>query len=271
MKKAIFTLACVGLIVLLTPGIGNAAVSAANTVAAWTLDEGAGDTLTDISGKGNNAKILGGAATWKDGKFGKAAELTDGIRIMSDTSNGVSPKFISECLWVNFTDTATEAQFGYINASGAASGRFFYFSTWCAAGPPHDCVHMGTLNLAGAWGRGIVTPKQFDTNQWYHVCGSINNETGTYDAYVNGTQVHTQVFDVGDSPGTPTSLSVGISPEDYPILRGLVDDVAFFNVALTQADVTGLMNNGVASTIGVTTAVDAQGKLATTWSSIKAR
>jgi len=43
----------------------------------------------------------------------------------------------------------------------------------------------------------------------------INNETGTTRAYVDGKMRHEQKFATGDTPGTPTGISVGGTPEDY--------------------------------------------------------
>jgi len=48
---------------------------------------------------------------------------------------------------------------------------------------------------------------------------------------------------------------------------GLIDEVAFFNVALTEDDINEIMDKGLAKT--VVQDVDVRGKLTTTWGGIK--
>ena len=48
---------------------------------------------------------------------------------------------------------------------------------------------------------------------------------------------------------------------------GLLDDVAFFDVTLTAADIKNIMNKG----LKISLAVSAAGQLATSWGSLKAQ
>lgn len=269
MRKSV--IAMFGAVALSATLTANAAVSAKDAVAIFLLDEGAGTAAADSSANANSGAIKGDAK-WVDGKFGKGLQLGASMSVSTTTAKGVSAKATSECLWVKFAGFDTEAQFGYINATGQASTRFFYFSTWCAAGPPHNCVHLGTLDLKGGWGRGIVTPTVFDANKWYYVCGVVDAENGKISAYVDGVQKLSQDFDKGDAPGAPNQIWVGSSPEGYTALNGVADDVGFFNVALTTDDMNALMSKGIAGALlGGATAVDAEAKLATTWALVKSR
>jgi hypothetical protein len=51
--------------------------------------------------------------------------------------------------------------------------------------------------------------------------------------------------------------------------RGLIDEVAIFNVVLTENDIKSIMTNGLETAIGLT-AVSSAGKLTATWADIKA-
>ena len=266
MKKVmIITLATMSLIALMMVEQG-VAVTPKDAVALWLFEEGAGDKVKDTSENKNDAVITGNAK-WVNGKFGKGLQIGQQMKIGAATANGVSKTYLSECLWVTFENFTTENQFGYINAPGGASTRYFYFSTWCAAGPPHNCIHLGTLDVGGAWGRGIVTNALFDKNKWYHVCGVINNKDGKTRAYVDGKQVHEQAFAPGDTPGKPIEIWVGGTPENYQWIQGTIDEVAFFNVALTDDDINSLMKNG----LGKAFSVEPSDKLATTWGGIKSK
>lgn len=263
MRRFILGVTCV--CVALTVTNAYARVGPADAYVIWSFNEGAGDTTKDLSDNKNDGTLTAGPK-WVDGKFGKGVELAAKANVQAGTANGVSATFISECVWVKFKDFGTENQFGYINATGGASTRFFYFSTWCAAGPPHDCVHMGTLDLGGAWGRGLVTQTLFKKDVWYFVCGVIDNKTGAYKVYLDGKEVFAQNFGPGDSPGKPNAIWVGSSPENYQAINGVIDDAAFFKVALTADDVSALSKDSIAAGL----AVEARGKLTTTWSRLKA-
>jgi hypothetical protein len=93
----------------------------------------------------------------------------------------------------------------------------------------------------------------------------INNETGNIKAYVDGEQKHSQDFAKGDTLGTPIQIWAGGTPENYQWVQGTIDEVAFFNIALTENDIKSLMNNGVLKAFPV----DPKDKLATTWGGLK--
>ncbi len=245
-----------------------AAVDPATAFLVWTFDEGSGTSVKDKSSQGNNGEFTGGVQ-WVDAKNGKGVKF-DGSTgyIKSATANGVGSTAFTECLWVNFDNLTPENQFGYISCTGTNNARFFYYSTWCSAGAPHDAIHAGTLNTDGGWGRGIATDRKFKTGQWYFVTGVIDTKNGFIKVYIDGDMVQEQAIDTGDTPGTPAEIWVGSSPEGYTWLAGTVDDVAFFNVALSDQDIKDIMNNGIASYFGAT-AVSASGKLATEWGKIK--
>ena len=247
-----------------------AAIDPASAYLVWTFEEASGNTVEDESGNGNNGEFVGNT-TLSDGKTGDGVML-DGSNsaIRCDTVNGVENKAFTECLWVNFAGFAAEAQFGYINCTGTTNGRFFYFSSWSSGGGDHNCIHAGVLDTAGAWGRGISTGRLFEEDTWYFVCAVIDTEAGFIKAYVDGQLVPGGEIGtgVGDVPGEPDQIWVGGSPESYQWVNGTVDDVAFFNVALSQEDINSVMNNGILEAIGLT-AVDPSASLSTTWGGVK--
>ncbi len=234
----------------------------------YTFEEGDGNIVKDQSGNGNDGTITGANAKWVNGKFGGGLTLAGANHsIKSITANGVGNIYFSECLWANFADLATEQQFGYISCAGAAgaNARFFYFSSWSSAGVPNDAIHCGTLTAAGTWGRGISTGRLFKTKQWYHIAGVIDTKNGFIRAYVDGAMVQELKIDTGDTPGTPKEIWLGGSPENYEWINGTIDEVAIFNVALTDADINSIMKNGV----GKGMAIQSVGKLPVTWASLK--
>jgi len=243
----------------------SAAFDLKNAFLIYTFDEGSGDIVTDRSENGNDG-LIGGGAKWAAGKNGKGLEMNGtSSKISSATANGVDKVAFTECLWVTFTNLAPENQFGYISCTETANARYFYFSSWSSAGAPNDCIHAGTLDGGGNWGRGISTVRIFKTKQWYFVAAVIDTKNGFIKIYVDGDMFQEQAIATGDTPGVPKEIWVGASPENYQWIGGTIDDVAFFNVALSENDLKSIMDEGVMESF----AVDKTGKLSTKWGTIK--
>jgi len=247
--------------------LGAAGVKLEDAVLVWLFDEGKGEVVKDISGNGNDGTITG--ATWTDGKYGKGLNFEKGNKVGCSPANGVKNVALSATVWAKFKDFSTENQFVYIKCTGTASGRFFYFSTWHSGGP-HNCIHLGVIKTDGNWGRAIATAKMFDKNEWYHIAGVVDTKAGTIKAYVNGELKHSAKIPTGDIPGKPAEIWVGGTPENYQWAQAVYDELAIFNVALTEDEIKEIMNNGLAKTLGVTPVAPA-GKLSITWGELKRR
>ena len=108
--------------------------------------------------------------------------------------------------------------------------------------------------------------EKFDDKKWGHYAVTLDgkaNVTGYYNGEKSLTTANNNYsFTDNISLGAPFLLIWG---QHY---KGLMDEVAFFNVALTQADIKRLMAGGVMPS---TTAVSPSGKLATGWAHLKAQ
>ena len=220
-----------------------------------------------FGGNGNDGEFVGGV-TWVKGKYGSGLKFNgSSTKAISSTSNGVGKTAFTECLWVQFDNLSVENQFGYIGSSGTPNARYFYFSSWSSAGAPNDCLHCGTLDSGGNWGRGISTGRIFKTGQWYFVAGVIDTKAGFIKVYVDGALVQETGITPGDTPGTPKEIWVGATPENYQWLAGTADDIVFFNVALSEAELNSIMKNGISKGV----AVDPADKLPIAWARVKAQ
>ena len=252
---------------LILVGQSSAAVNLKDAFLIYTFEEGDGEIVKDRSENGNDGEITGGF-DWVDGKNGGGLELNGSNgQIVSFTANGVGAVAFTECLWVKFEKLDQESQFGYINSAGTPNSRYFYFSSWCSLGAPNDAIHAGVLDAGGNWGRGISAGRLFDTDEWYFVAAVIDTENGFIKVYSNGDMVMNQAIPAGDVPGEPDQIWVGGSPEAYQWIGGVIDDVAFFNVALEENDLNSIMDTGILKS----GAVDYAGKLPSTWADIKSK
>ena len=99
-------------------------------------------------------------------------------------------------------------------------------------------------------------------DEWSHFAVTWKEGDGT--VHVNGEEV-------GKIQGqVPTSwrqeqIFIGRSWNNE-MLRGLIDEVAIFNVALTPDDISSIMQEGVAASA---TSVSPVGNLASTWGEVK--
>ena len=106
---------------------------------------------------------------------------------------------------------------------------------------------------------------------WQHIAMVHSVDDGT-SAYINGELIHEQgVPGTICLDGSPAFL-IGERSSTAPgePFGGLIDEVAIFHSALTQDQITDVMNNG-ADLSGVGTAVESVGRLTTTWGRIKDR
>jgi prepilin-type N-terminal cleavage/methylation domain-containing protein len=214
-------------------------------VGYWSFDEGTGTIAYDLSGYGNNGILnnfnFNETSGWTTGKIGKAL-IFDGVDdyVKSSTANGVGKKIISECLWIKFNNFSTENQFGYIRSSGTLSARYFYFSTWCSVGVPHNCVHLGTLNTDGTWGRSVATSRNFETGRWYFICGVIDTIAGSIKVYIDSSLFYSAAMSTGDIPGIPSEIWIGGTPENYQWANSIIDEPRIYNRALSPAEIKAL-------------------------------
>ena len=109
---------------------------------------------------------------------------------------------------------------------------------------------------------------QFTKGEWYHIAITVGKSIAKL--YVNGTQLG------ADKPfvnlvlsDTSRNLSIGSADNSW-YFNGLIDEVAIFNVELTEEDIQTIMNKGLERASGLA-AVDLSGKLIATWANIKSR
>ena len=242
-------LACVGLIVLslMFTGISNAEFDLEAVVGAWLFDEGKGNTTADSSENGNDGKLENNPKWIKNGKFGAALEF-DGNESKGHVlvgNLGLSGA-VTLILWAKPSDVADDDRL-ISNLSGPTNPAFAIR------------FQSGAVDI---WGRAWkpVIPK-FDENKWGHyafVLDGEGNATGYYNGKEGETVTDTYIF---------TDIGIGATflHQWGQYYSGVFDEVAFFNLALTEDDIQTLMTRGLKSALAVYPA----DKLTTTWGNIK--
>ncbi len=245
---------------LLTINPVVAAIDVGNITAMWLFDEGEGTTATDSSGNGNDGTIHG--ATWVQGKFGQALEF-DGAANWVEVPHSQTVGFeagTSFTLTVHFKGT---------KVGGSLAGKNYedktqvlpWYMIWNGGGD--NKVTFFLRNTASQSFRPISTTEIGD-DQWHFVAGVADAESGKASLWVDGNKEAELDYDTGSGYGTGEGVfHIGRHFDRYT--AGIIDEVVLFNVALNEADLQSVMNDG----LGALTAVEAEGKLATTWGNIK--
>ena len=250
MKIVMANLMLVSLIVLslMFTSIGNAEFALETVVGMWLFDDGKGGTAVDSSENGKDGELVNGPKWTKDGKFGSALEFdgneSKGHVVVGDL--GLSGE-VTLILWANPNDAVGDDRL-ISNISGPTNPAF-------TTRFQNDAVEV----WSSAW--KPVIP-EFDNNKWGHYAFVFDGE-GNVTGYYNGKEGDT----VADSY-TFTDIGIGANFLDQwgQYFSGLFDEIAFFDVALTDADIKTIMTKGLKSALAVYPA----SKLTTTWGNVKA-
>ena len=256
----------IGVVVLFAAGVLTASsygeFDPETCVGVWLFDEGEGDIAADSSGKGNDGEIMGDPA-WVDGKFGSALEF-DGAssHVSVPDSESLNPTTaITLGAWIypkGFT--------GNGNGLLTKEAQYILGLNWPQSG---NAQKLNLWLTIGGWIL-FASDDEVPADSWSHV--AITYDGSTKKLYIDGNLVDLGVFNGADLQG-----EIGTSANDILIAQGntgvgaqafegLIDEIAVFNVALTETDIRDFMR-GWSFLLAVTPA----SKLTTTWAAVKAQ
>lgn len=226
-----------------------------------SFDEGGGTVAKDLSGNGYDGKV--NKAEYVDGKVGKALQFTMGKS--------------------TFVEVPSQNAFNIIDAVTLAA--------WIKPNVPFDPVWRGIINTrksthgphllqtaansvgeVGFWIGGAWVWAQTGvplTRDFAHLVGTYDKKDGGK-IYLNGKL---NMGNTNMSKGTPIDKIPNegvVIGHDYGMGNrwwdGIIDEVAIYNRALSEAEVKDLFDGKIKAKIA---AVDPQRKLAITWGEMK--
>lgn len=249
------TTICLGLMIaglfFATPS--EAEIDPNSIVGLWLFDEGKGNEAEDSSGN-NYHGDLEGDPTWVEGQFGTALEF-HGVEYVELQNSAANLPF-------GATDPFTVTAWVKNQGGGTIIGKFnggvigAYIVTISGGGTVTFHREVDPWGLSGT--RSVRA-------------GEFGHIAATYDGtemkiYVNGELDVTQNRPAQNTDVvTPVLIGArftGGKPSDF--FSGALDEVALFNVALTEEQIQEVMEG-----LAPPEAVSASGKLASTWGSIK--
>lgn len=264
--KAKYLLVCVAVlfIVGLSTTSGYADIDPKTCVGMWLFDEGSGNVARDSSGNENDGEFVDNPK-WVGGKFGKALEF-DGAGSYVDCGTDESLNIptggsVTMCAWVNSKVGSTGAWQAIMAKRDGAS---YSYGINLITG----AFQVYTSGASGVQGFAYNLP----IDEWVFVCGTMSEEPT--ELYIDGELFGTVGPGGGVSAiaGNPLTIAESFGAAEAfgnaEIFNGIIDEVAVFNVVLTEDDIKAIMTKGLGAATGLA-AVEPSDKLAVTWASVK--
>ena len=238
------TLICISLII---PSLSFAEIDPDAALGIWFFDEGKGGTAKDSSKNGNDGEIVD--AEWVDGEFGKAlkfeggghvavgdfADYEDQVSIVALIKTPAAPAW-SDIIVGPCGDVILTLKDHKLNFAGQ-----------CAQPIPHN-----------TWSKTLL-----NDDKWHHIAGTYDGKK-VY-VYVDG---ELEASNAAAGPFKTGPKYIGSRNDKQEAYTGLIDEIAFFNVALSEDDVKAIADSGLSVVLGFA-AVSPQAKLATAWAKLK--
>jgi chitodextrinase len=227
----------------------SACATSTGLVAAYSFDQGAGQSVADDSGTGNGGTISG--ATWTTaGKTGGALSFDgagDQVTVPDSPSLDLTTAMTLEA-WIRPSSTT-----GWQTVvTKETSGNLVYglFSSSDTTMPASIVTIGGSPLQTIARNSSVVA-----ANTWTHLAATYDGTT--LRLFIGGTQVGSASV-VGQMAASTAPLRIGgnsVWPEWF---AGQIDDLRIYNVALTPAQIQKDMTSPVGGTAPPSAALDTQ-------------
>ena len=249
------------LIIMVLIGVGLAQSALSGIVGIWLMNENKGNVIKEATGAHKQDGTFVGGVKWEpNGKIGSAVSFdgSTGHIEIPDPNNHLTPKNITLMSWIKLEDISglrsILEQYDWAGAFGTHAFRTSdgQLQLWVIWGPAGDNILGGKIKA----------------NEWAHVAGTYDGEN--IRVYINGKMEAEKKGAKKDLAASSKSLSIGVRGDSKNVqwLKGLVDEVAIFDMALSEKEITAIMNaKGGLSDLYL--AVSPKSKLAVTWSKVK--
>jgi len=197
-------------------------------IAWWRFEEGSGTTAYDSSGNGNDGTLVGGA-TWAAGRYGGGIELDGTSGYVSVPDFELTTDTITFVAWLNGWRGGDWAPLLSSRVAGQCEMNF----------GDNDTLHYTWNNDSSAtwgWTGGPVIPQ--DT--WTMLAVTLDPDQAVAYVYTDDgglTQATNAIAHIEETVG---ALQIGYS-YDPRYVRGIIDEAAIYNRALTEQEIMGLV------------------------------
>ena len=226
----------------------------------FSFDEVKGDKVTDKSENNHTGTLQGDAKGTEEGKYNNAISFDgagDLVRVEYDKTLDLTGSF-TVMAWMY--PTLVDGQFRWVIDKSNTNADLNYLLGISSNNQARFITRKLTNDVFGP----VVSPKK-----WYHIAGVQDENSKKIILYLDGAAVASKPL-AGEKTVNNAYLSIGCrkdagNPNQF--FGGIIDEVAMFTRALTDADIQKAMN-GLEGFLAVT---PSSRSLATTWSQIKTK
>jgi len=265
-KPTFFCIVLIMLALLLVSG-SSAQLNMKDVLAIWTFDEGTGNKVNDVSGKGVNGNFVD-TPKWVSGKFGKALSFdgdNDSVVMNSPVVVDKGIVDITMGCWVNPADSQKNGWPNLLSCHNNGVGGLLRGASMEQSGQEANKIYFIGGIAEANWILMNVTT-QLKAGEWQHFV--VMRQGTTVRHYLNG-QVSAEGVTVA-TPFEPATDNFQIcnwsrgkaEPRNY---KAIVDETFVFKRALSQDEITTIMKVGLANILSV----DSGDKMTATWGNVK--
>jgi hypothetical protein len=213
-------------------------VTEADMIGHWTLDETSGSIAADTSGRGHDGTYVDNPGLDISGVRGTAMDASGGymeVDLGDDLPIQAEERTIA--LWVNVPEVRGDRKFCGYGADSDGQGFTFCIENVNGEGGVRLRHWGGNMFYAG-----------FTTGQWNHIAirvpegATITNDT---EVFIDGQYIAGYRSGGSDqvlnTAATPFYVGTSIASQTGQVFEGLLDDVFFFNHALSETEIQSVM------------------------------
>ena len=210
----------------------------------YRFDENSGTAVADTIRGGAGTGAASSSSGWVAGKIGNAVEFNgaDGY-ILAPNAVPTGTTAFSVAAWV-WADSAP-VWGSIVKNWGDSSAGAFHLGFNVGSGQISNYVSPPTLGP-------VVDPGILSLNAWHHVALSYDGGTATQTLYIDGVSVGSASASASLTALSP-NMGIGVKTDNTTLAPdtgapgywdGKIDDLAFWDTALTAAEVLAIKTNG---------------------------
>ena len=260
-------------IILISATQGLTAVDPGTAIAVWLFNEEKGDLAQDLTENTLDAKFLD-PVKWTDGKLDGGLEFKSGGLVNA----GISPLLnvgkanFSMVAWFKYSKTPDEWYASLISKADLAMPRHGYIlGIRGNLDPNNKGKPLFWFGLAQGAGIHLFGTSPINDGKWHHLAATADRK-GAMKLYRDGElEVENDIAahaNQNEDNLKPFTIGGEVGVAARTLVDGAMDEVALFNVVLTEDQITEIVQKGLARTLGAE-AVSPNDKLAATWGKIK--
>lgn len=202
----------------------------------WTFDEGGGERVIDLSGKGHTGTLAGNAA-WSEGKTGGGVQVAEASKGRVEVADAEDLRIVGNLtlsIWLKQTAPSAD----WVCVLGKGSGEERTFGLWVEPKTKRYMFQQyggGNASNFSGYGQKLVEP-----GQWTHLAVTVEDNLIRF--YHNGA-ADGQERRPGPPVAGPTPLGIGYAI-NHNGMTGVFDDVRVYRRALSADEIRALYEAG---------------------------